>query len=269
MEEHLELFIWSLALMPAYYVGFPLFMRWHGRYPAHPKTKELNFEKLGLSIAEFLMTQTKALFELGFDEPTMVQIPNAASYVNSFRILLVNRQTGDTAMVTAIVAQAPMIAGQPLFRLQALSVEFSTCFDSGEVFDTHNIPVILAFPPAPMTVRTQVPMVKDSHELFRLHTFVMTKHNPQGKKVLYEPGQGLDYLSRVAFLKPYDEQVKRGWLYYDQKNDLYRLTFKGAYLIGWRLMQPVKALLRIALNRKAKNTLEEFHQSWGLPKEVT
>jgi hypothetical protein len=191
------------------------------------------------------------LFKIGFDEPTLVQIPKFVPQVNSYLIMLVNRHTGDKAMVTALVSQ----------RLQLLYLEFTTRFGSGEVFNTLNATEIPAFPPYAKKVRTQVPAVDDAQELYRLHTFVMNKHQVQGEKVLYEPGQALDYLARFAFLKPFDEQVKRGWLFYDQESDSYRMTFKGAYPIVWGLMQPFKALRKMALNRRAKNILEEFHQA--------
>src|SRR5258707_11426229 len=140
MTEHLDFFIWPLALLAVYYLGFPLLIRLQQRFPAHPKLMELDFEKIDSSLGDFLMTQTKALFEIGFDEPTLVQIPNSAPHVNSYLIMLVNRHTGDKAMVTAIVSQG-------LVPLQVLYLEFSTRFDSGEVFDTHNATEIPAFPP--------------------------------------------------------------------------------------------------------------------------
>jgi hypothetical protein len=200
------------------------------------------------------MTQTNALFEIGFDEPTLVRIPNQAPQVNAYLIMLTNRQTGDSAMVTAIV-------GEGIVRLQALYVEFSTRFDSGEEFNTHNAPELLPFPPAPMAVRTQVPSLTDPQELYRLHSFVMSKFSLAGKKVLYEPGQAMEYLVRFAFLESYNRQVKRGWFYYDQENDLYRPTLRGAYRITWGLMQPFKALRKMALNRRAKSILKEFHRA--------
>jgi len=248
MFEPIAFFIWPLALLAVFCLGLPLLLCLEKRYPAHPKLMELDFEKIDSSLGDFLMTQTKALFKIGFDEPTLIQIPNFVPQVNSYLIMLVNRQTGDKAMVTALVSQG----------LQLLYLEFTTGFDSGEVFNTHNATEIPAFPPYAKKVRTQVPAVDDAQELYRLHTFVMNKHQVQGRKVLYEPGQALDYLARFGF---FDEQVKGGWLFYDQESDSYRPTFKGACLIVWRLMQPFKALHKMALNRRAKNILKEFHRA--------
>ena len=251
MAEPFDQLLVFLALLLGYFLVLPIVVGLGQRYPASPMLTELDFDELERSQAEFLMTRTQTLYELGFDEPTLVQVCNGAPNVNAYVIMLVNRRTGDKAMVSALVAQG-------LIPLQSLYVEFSTRFDTGEVFNTHNSRTLPAFPPAPLAVRTQVPSVNDLRELYRLHTFVMGKHDVRGKKVLYEPGQALDYLLRFAFVKVYENQVKRGWLYFEQRSGCYRPTFKGSYLIVGALQQPFKALRTMALNRRARAILEEF-----------
>ena len=104
-------------------------------------------------------------------------------------------------------------------------------------------------------------MVRDAAALFELHTYVMNMHLPAGRKVLYEPDDVLDYLIRYSFEKPFEERANRGWLYYDEESDVYRLTLKGAYLMTWSLMQPFKALRRIAMRRRERAILREFEQA--------
>jgi hypothetical protein len=168
--------------------------------------------------------------------------------------MLVNRQTGDKAMVTAAL-------GHGVTQIQTCYVEFSTRFETGEVFNTLNSSELNAFRPGPKTTRTQVPLLGDPHVLYELHRFVMSKHGAGGRKVLYEPGEALDYLARFAFIKSYEQQVERGWLYYDEGGDCYRPTLKGAYLMTWGLLQPFKAFRKSALHRRARQILEEFGQA--------
>ena len=262
MLEPFVLWIWFLALtLGYYYLVLPLLIGLRQRYPASPTLTELDFEELAPSLAEFLMTRTRTLYELGFDEPTLVQIPNATPNVRAYLIMLVNRRTGDKAMVTVLVGRAPI-------PMHSLYVEFSTRTDSGEVFDTHNSRTLPAFPPAPLKVRTQVPSVDDLRELYQLHRFVMAKQDVHGKKVLYEPGQALDYLLRFAFVDVYEDKVKRGWLYFDQQSGCYRPTFKGSYLVVWGLLQPFKSLRTIALRRRARSILAEFRQACAAHAEL-
>jgi hypothetical protein len=168
--------------------------------------------------------------------------------------MLVNRQAGDNALVTAFI-------GHGVVPIQHCQVEFGTRFDTGDVFDTHNISQLLPRRPAPGTIRTQVPTLRDPQQLYELHKFVMSRHAVSGKPVLYEPGQALDYLAHFAFRMPYDRQVERGWSYYDQDGECYRPTLKGAYLMTWGLMQPFKKLRQIALSSRASKILREFEQS--------
>src|SRR6266542_4426147 len=254
MVEDFDFLLWLLTFIPAYYFGVPLLIRRQQRFPAHPKVLELDFYKMDPALARFLMSQTTALFALGFEEPTLVQLPNPAPNVTTYLIMLVNRHTGDKVMVTAIL-------GHGLVPLQTLYVEFSTRFETGEMFDTSNCAELGAFRLSPKTVRTKVPSVTDPAELYRIHKFVMNKHSAHGNKVVYEPGQALDYLIRVVHVGCYEEQVQRGWLFYDEENDLYRTTIKGAYLIVWGLMQPFKTLRTLALHRRARKILAEFDRA--------
>jgi hypothetical protein len=242
---------WLLLLIPAYYLGMPLAIWPFQIFPGHPRLVELDTRHLGSELTHFLKTRMVDLFELGFTEPTTVRMPNSAPLVSNYLVLMVNRKTGDKAMVTAIVGGGPVPD-------RALYVEFSTRFETGEVFNTHNCAILGAFPPAPKTVRTQVPSVIDVKELYEVHQFVMSKRAVRAEKVLYEPGQALEYLIRYAFLKIYDDQVKRGWFAYDANSDYYRPTLQGAYLIAWGLMQPFKAIRTMAMHWRAARILREF-----------
>lgn len=247
--------LWFLpVLVLAYYLLFPLLILSQQRFPARPKMTELDMENLDEDQAAFIMSRTRAVIDLGFDEPTMVEMHDAAPLVSTYLIMLVNRQTGDKAMATVMVGRGPVPE-------QTAYLEFSTRFETGEVFDTHNASTLGAFPPGPQSVRTQVPTVTDPAELFDLHTFMMDKHQIASKKFVYAPGEALDYLTRYAFIKSYDEQVARGWLWHEPVTDTYRLTVKGAYLIVWGLQQPFKALRHLAMRRRASLALKEFHQA--------
>jgi hypothetical protein len=232
-------------------LGVPLIVRFQQKMQAHPKLKPLDLKQLDPSISQFLMKQTEALIGLGFDEPTLLEASQAMKNVSQYVILLVNRETGDKAMVTAVIARGAT-------TIQSCAVEFSTRFDSGELFDTHNSPTLPAFPPLPCTMRTQVPMVSDSRELFDLHRYVMNKHSPSGKKTLFEPGTAREYLVEFAYFRTYQGQAQRGWLHYSEAEDVFRFTFKGAYLVTWGLLPPIKTMRWAAMHRRARRLLHEF-----------
>jgi hypothetical protein len=174
MTESDALALWLVFLVIFYYFGTPLLVLFRQKLAAHPKFRALDFDNLDPPIAQFLMTRTKDLFDMGFGEPTLIQ-SRAASNVTLYLILLVNRPAGDKAFVTTAV-------GQGLVTIRAYSVVFSTRFEAGEVFDTHNIRDPLAFPPDPNHVRTQVPMLGDLQKLYECRRVLSLRHELPGAR---------------------------------------------------------------------------------------
>jgi len=248
--------VWPPIVLAFYYLGLPLVIRNKQRYPAHPKLHEVDFETVDPQIAKFLRLQAKRLSNIGFDEETFVTIPKSSPIVSIYLVMLVNRLTGDRAKATVMVANAvpPHVV---------CFIEFSTSFEGGEDFNTHNIAEPMVYPPDPGSVRTQVPTVKNARELFELHRFVVSRDVIGGKKIMYEPGQALAWLSRHAYEESYEQKVKRGWLYYDQSTDCYRPTIRGLYRVAWRVMPPFKNLLISALRRRGERVLNEFREAIG------
>jgi hypothetical protein len=246
---------WLIAgLLILFYIAAPLHVRFGGRHSAHPTFETLELEQLDPPVAQFLKSHTLELLNLGFDEPTLVRIPDATSHVTSYLIMLVNRRSGDKAMVTAMIAKSHDVVRQVLY------FEISTRFENGKVFNTHNGRVLL-YPSNLETVSTQVPQVHDVRQLYELHTYVMDKHGMVGGKVLFEPGNALDYLSRFTFIETFESYARRGLMFYEPRSDCYVPTLKGAYLMSWALMQPIKAFRYAMLWRRARKIMAEFEQA--------
>src|SRR6516225_8997458 len=158
----------ALVLLGLFYLGAPIVLRFQQRYPAHPDLLPLGFDSLDPKVRRFLTERSEAVLRLGFAEPTLVRVVNAAPNVVSYLVMLINRERGDRAMVTFIIGTGPK-------ALQTSYVEYSTRFESGLVFNTHNAGMLPAFAPAPQATRTQTPSVCDPEELYRLHQFVMDR----------------------------------------------------------------------------------------------
>src|SRR5262249_18470267 len=156
--------------------------RFQKKMAAHPPYRELALEQLESETAGFLMTQTKALFEVGFDEPTLLHV-QATKNVTAYLIMLVNRAAGDKALVAALIGEGIGIT------LRTCHVEFSTRFANGECFNTLNSRELSAFGPEPKIVQTKTPSVQDPRKLYQLHKFVISKHDNAGKRIVYEPGR--------------------------------------------------------------------------------
>lgn len=243
-----------IGMIAFYFLATPLIILASQKMAARPDCEELQMHSLEPRLAQFIMDKTNALFALGFDEPALIHMSNPAPGVNAYLIMLVNRPQGDKVMVTALVGDAGL-------RIQTWYVEFSTRYDNDHCVDTLNSSELSAFQQGPQNIRTQVPSVTDVDELYRLHQFKMKNSGITGRKVLYEPGHAVEYLLKYAIKKGYDEQVTKGWLRYDAAEDCYRATIKGAYLMTWGLLQPIKMFRAMAMRQQEKITLAEFHKA--------
>jgi hypothetical protein len=257
MNNYFEPLLGVLLLVPVFYLAIPLVILGQQKFPAHPPLLELDFKSLKPDVADFLMRRSNELFTLGFDEPTLIRIPDPAPSVTAFLVMVINRATGDKAMATALVGESSVSS------LQTCYLEFSTRFADGRVADTLNTSELSALPVEPETVRTQTPSVTDTRELFELHRYVMNEHGLRGKPVTYEPGQAREYLLKFAFEKAYGDAAKRGWLRYREAEDTYRPTLKGAYLMTWGLLHPFKLFRLMAMRSKERQVLAAFRQQRG------
>jgi len=249
--EDPTLLFWITGFVAIYFLGTPLLVLIGQKMSASPDCDELKMHSLDPVLAQFLMEKTNALYELGFDEPTLIHLPAPMQGMKAYLVMLVNRPAGDKVMVTALVGEATI-------RIQMCYVEYSTRYADGHCVDTLNGSELSAFQQGPQNIRTQVPSVTDVGELYRLHQFQMKASGITAKKVLYEPGQAVAYLKEYALKKSYDEQVAKGWLSYDAAGDCYRPTVKGAYLMTWGQLQPMKYFRQQAMRKREQQVLAEF-----------
>jgi hypothetical protein len=249
--EDPTLIYWIIGFVAIYFLGTPLLILFGQKLLASPACEELKMHSLDPRLAEFLMDRTTALYELGFDEPTLIHLPSPTPGVKGYLIMLVNRPAGDKVMVTALV-------GEDAIAIQTWYVEFSTRYVTNQCVDTLNSSELSAFQQGPENIRSQVPSVTDVDELYHLHQYRMKTSGIAARKMLYEPGGAIAYLKEYALKKSYDNQVAKGWLRYDAADDCYRPTIKGAYLMTWGLLQPMKWFRMRAMKKREGEILAEF-----------
>lgn len=255
MPEYVPLFaLMLLAPVASIYLVAPLYVRSKQKLAAHPDLQELEMQALDGDVAEYLMLQTRELFALGFDEPTLVQIPAPAPNLSVYLILLVNRPTGDKAVVTAVVGQGAAESVRNLF------LAFSTRFDDGRVVETLNADELSAFPRQATVVRTQTPSITEARTLYDMHRFVLRQIEVRARPQLFEPGRAVDYLTENVFQKEYEELARRGWLVKSAGRDYYQPTVKGAYLMTWGLLPPMKWIRLAGMRHRENRILAEYRR---------
>ena len=202
--------------------------------PAHPELEELDLRRVDRGVV-VPPTWTEALLDLGFAEPVLLRIPEPAPNVTAYLILVVNRATGDKAMATALIGTWADPDPDVVRRVQH-PVRRRDGVRHAELGRVERLPIGPADGPQarPLTVQ-------DPAELYALHRYVMETRPADGSPWVFPPGEAVEYLLEYAFGQSYEEQARRGILYYDRRADSYRPTLYGAYRMTWGLAAAVQA----------------------------
>ena len=214
-------------------------------------------EEFPAQIAVYFETQASALEQLGFYRVAYFKVPESVTgrgvRVHNYCVLMLNRETGDGALIAAIMQVASGVES-----VSNQYVEFSTRYADGRMFDTINSSSLGAFAPVASHTITRAPSVTDPRQLYALHRFVMAKANVVGRPLTFDQSTAVDFLNAER-LGSLNAQVRSGRFYLNKAGDTYQPTLKGAYLMTWGLMWPFSIFRRRSMQRRADRILREFH----------
>jgi len=245
-----------LAVVALVYIGGPLLIYFSQKMEGRPNFVELDEHQLPVEITRYLYGMVEEIRKEGFLAEAYL-MADTASGVSAYLVMMANRETGDKAMVTALVAAGGM---------QVVPyVEYSTRYQSGKTVDTLNTETIGSFDPTPAEYKTQVWSVKEPRTLYRIHQHVLKHHAgiaSDDEKVVYPRGQALPYLLEVM-QEGYEQQVKTGLLRREGngKEAIYRPTFIGAFKMAYRQLPPFVGSLRQKIQEQGDKILHSYHQA--------
>jgi hypothetical protein len=248
--------------MDPFVIGVPLYFAAHfGLTPLiglsskkiRPQVEQeaIEPEEFPAQLAVYFEAQASALEPLGFHRVAYFRMPKSGPGHN-YCILMLNRETGDSAMVSAIMEVAGGVE-----RVSTQYLEFSTRYPDGRLFDTLNSSSLSIFARVASETKTRVPSVTDPRQLYALHRFVIARANVAGRPVTFDQSTAADHLNAER-RETLTAQVRSGRFYWNTADDTYRRTLKGAYLMTWSLMWPISIFRRRAMERRAGQILREF-----------
>lgn len=135
-------------------------------------------------------------------------------------------------------------------------VEVSQHFEDDTTIDVLNASMDSVFPPSPKKVTFPFPDIKSVSELVFITEKIIASYLSPKTPTTLPKGRELetiaDYLN-----KEQDELIKKGYLQKDAKDGLREMTLKGAYLLTWKLLWPVKQIRRAQKQSFVKKILAE------------
>jgi hypothetical protein len=137
-----------------------------------------------------------------------------------------------------------------------LTLAFQTRFEDDTELVTANSQVTAGLPRQPRITGLWLPEVRDPGQLFRVHNQVRDLLGVDKRRLPL--GQDC-----IAYLidgrqQVIDHWVKSGYYYLDQARGVYCHTWKGAVLMTWTLIWPIRSLYRARRRRATHRLLREL-----------
>lgn len=254
--EYLALFRLA-AIVAIFYLLWPIVMQRTMRLAVKPLAAGLDLQ--GKVISEFLpedFAEAAAALETeGFERVAVVNVAQAVGGVQAFLMLWVNRGACDLASVSSVFDTTG--SGQPKLNY----VEFVTRFRNGTVVETSNSSSLSPFPPKPQHHSGKFPQVYDVRLLYRLHREQCRRFAPMYPKVMRLDtdfdGDGAAYVAGIM-AEDFARQVDTGYLWLPSGSRVYQPTLKGAFLMGWKALFPIKQLRQVSCRRAGQRLIDEI-----------
>ncbi len=212
---------------------------------ANPQIRRLQPDELEPGAAEFFERMRAPLGRLGFEPSGDYEIPEMLEGQVMTLRAFVNREAQESAGLALLRQWVP--GGQ---ALTTKVLGFNTEYEDRRELGVSNTQEPVLYRRGSKTYEEALPGVWDVDSLYEVHRYLMQSVNPALKKWLPGPADELDAL-RHTLLKSLDTQVEAGAMTLDSHSQLYRVTWKGAFLLTWVQLWPIKPLYVWRMRRRA------------------
>lgn len=224
------------------YVVVPLVMRVTYRHSADPRFEQVGADDFPPELTDFFARVAGSLAAHGFEPAAYVRRVDARVNTETRAFLLINEATKESAVASDCVSLDPAV------RAHQRLVEFCTDYVNDETVCTHNSPAAFLFKPRPSKRLYRFPSVQNPAALYGLHRRLVALRPEPAERFI--PTKGTEYLHVThAVEKSNRRQEELGYVYPD--GGVYRLTLKGAFMMTWPLLWPLKQVRESLARRNA------------------
>ncbi len=129
-------------------------------------------------------------------------------------------------------------------------LEFVSMLDDGHWVITNNNKVERAFAPSQISSQANFPERQTVEELWKAHRAHLRLVS-RGRTVQVRTEKSIEEDMALAMRQSYEEQVRLGMFHHQTSDDTFRPTWRGAFLMTWRLLFPWKTLTRRLESKRA------------------
>jgi hypothetical protein len=252
----MDLFDFLIALPFLWYLGVPLLIKSTMKIHARPGAQPVTPRYLPDDVKDYLDDVGPKLSSLGFEPVACFVMENPATpNVTPHVQLWVNRRTGQMASANVFVVKHP---GDKPTEIKT-HVEFVTKLSNGPAIATNNAADLGAFKKTSACDTLSATRLKEVAHLHRLHTWREGKLGaaPGVERFVPAPGAELAWFAD-AYEDSIVRQVGTGYLQVVAgETTIYQPTLRGAYMMTWGQMWPMKGLRRSAEDRRAEEQVRQ------------
>lgn len=239
----------ALAFVAFIYLVAPLLIKKSQYHKAERDLQPTTMDDLNATARDGLRRAVHDLRGEGFEVVGNYTTRGSVPGSTSVAALFVNRASGDFADGYFVANQ------QGEFYRETWTVVIRTRFTDGTEISTASSPSPSIFPVDRRQDFINPYWIKDGRLLYAIHRArVERSGRAADPRVLPEPGQEQEFL-RAEHRRELGRVADAGYLWLDEPAGLYRMTLKGAYIMTWRMLWPLKPLRSAARRRKARREL--------------
>lgn len=236
------------------YLVMPLMVPFSNHIAAEPVLNDTRFDELELFAALSIRRVVEGLGKCGFEVIANVSNAGVMYGSNSVQLLLLDEAAGCWAEAFYVAVNRP-----PAPKVELWTLVFRTRFADGSEIATGCSQSATAYPRNAQVDGINASWVSDPAKLFDIHAArVARSPRPAAERILPPRGQdAVDFLVR-EHRREMQRVAAHGYYRLEPQRKQYKMTFKGAYLMTWRLLWPVKQWRRRTAERHARRVVEQL-----------
>src|SRR5690349_915097 len=245
------LLIVVIVVAAAPYVLGPLLV--NQRQRQNPRPSFVPFDaaqhQVPQALAVAMQQNVASLEQAGF---TMVADLYRMDRSTRMRVILLDTPAGDLGLVLGVLPIVKPERG-------VCAVELVARFDDDRSLSVQNTPIPGAFARVPGRDKERFRKVRDPARLYRIYQALLARRYGATRRALPDHRQDPAGFLAAAMARELRQQVNTGYFWLDGSADAYRPTWRGAWLMCWKLLQPFRDIGAWRSDRRASALLRELN----------
>jgi len=168
------------------------------------------------------------------------------------RVILLDTPAGDLGLVLGVL---------PILKPErgVCAVELVARFEGDRSLSVQNTAIPGAFARVPGRDKERFRNVRDPARLYRIYQALLSRRYGATRRAPPDHREDPAGFLAAAMARELRQQVDTGYFWLDNTADAYRPTWKGAWLMCWKLLQPFRDVGEWRSDRRAKALLRELN----------